>query len=153
MGLGDMFAKLGLKYGEVNSTQYVSMMKAYSEWIASSFMAFSQGAFLVYDGKNVIMTVCNTIPGYGETISPFETVFLRIWYTITIASRDFDAMKKLKQFSEKSSDEDFSALLFKLHDFGARGVSSQESAGYVGMAHTAVFRGSDTMIGLVTQHY
>ncbi|MCG8429290.1 MAG: nicotinate phosphoribosyltransferase, partial [Chromatiales bacterium] len=36
---------------------------------------------------------------------------------------------------------------FKLHDFGQRGVSSQESAGLGGMAHLVNFMGTDTITG------
>ncbi len=38
---------------------------------------------------------------------------------------------------------------FKLHDFGARGVSSGESAGLGGMAHLVNFMGTDTMEALL----
>ena len=38
-------------------------------------------------------------------------------------------------------------LPFKLHDFGARGVSSLESAMLGGMAHLVNFRGTDTLTG------
>jgi nicotinamide phosphoribosyltransferase len=38
---------------------------------------------------------------------------------------------------------------FKLHDFGARGVSSQESAALGGAAHLVNFMGTDTMAGIL----
>ena len=40
-------------------------------------------------------------------------------------------------------------LPFKLHDFGARGVSSKESAGLGGMAHLINFQGTDNIEGLM----
>jgi nicotinamide phosphoribosyltransferase len=40
-------------------------------------------------------------------------------------------------------------VLFKLHDFGARGVSSSESAALGGMAHLVNFRGTDTVLGVL----
>jgi nicotinamide phosphoribosyltransferase len=40
-------------------------------------------------------------------------------------------------------------LLFKLHDFGARGVSSAESAAIGGCAHLVNFRGTDTASGVL----
>jgi nicotinamide phosphoribosyltransferase len=40
-------------------------------------------------------------------------------------------------------------LPFKLHDFGARGVSSAESAALGGLAHLVNFQGSDTMEALL----
>ena len=38
---------------------------------------------------------------------------------------------------------------FKLHDFGARGSTSQESAGLAGMAHLVNFMGTDTIEGVL----
>ncbi|MGH6820392.1 MAG: nicotinate phosphoribosyltransferase, partial [Methylocella sp.] len=40
-------------------------------------------------------------------------------------------------------------LFFKLHDFGARGVSSEETAAIGGLAHMVNFRGSDTLSAIV----
>ncbi len=49
----------------------------------------------------------------------------------------------------------FGEIDFKLHDFGARGTSSAESAGVGGMAHLVNFKGTDTGVGLQTaiEHY
>ncbi len=44
-------------------------------------------------------------------------------------------------------------LPFKLHDFGARGVSSQESAMIGGAAHLVSFMGSDTLEGIWAANY
>jgi nicotinamide phosphoribosyltransferase len=49
----------------------------------------------------------------------------------------------------KTSDDPAGQLSFKLHDFGARGVSSGESAGLGGMAHLVNFMGTDTMEALL----
>src|SRR3990167_150498 len=48
-----------------------------------------------------------------------------------------------------SADNPAAEIDFKLHDFGARGVSSLESAGIGGMAHLVNFKGSDTVPGIV----
>ena len=40
-------------------------------------------------------------------------------------------------------------IAFKVHDFGARGVSSQETAAIGGAAHLVNFLGSDTMAALL----
>ena len=48
---------------------------------------------------------------------------------------------------DKSGDP--STIAFKLHDFGARGVSSEESAGIGGAAHLVNFMGTDTMSGIL----
>ena len=50
---------------------------------------------------------------------------------------------------EKSSDDVAGQLPFKLHDFGARGVSSGESAALGGLAHLVNFMGTDTLEAIV----
>ncbi|OYZ45040.1 MAG: nicotinate phosphoribosyltransferase [Novosphingobium sp. 16-62-11] len=49
----------------------------------------------------------------------------------------------------KTSDDVAGQLPFKLHDFGARGTSSGESAGLGGMAHLVNFMGTDTLEGIM----
>jgi nicotinamide phosphoribosyltransferase len=48
---------------------------------------------------------------------------------------------------EKTGDP--STIDFKLHDFGARGVSSMESAGIGGASHLVNFMGTDTISGIL----
>jgi len=50
---------------------------------------------------------------------------------------------------QKTSDDPEAEIAFKLHDFGARGVSSLESAAIGGMAHLVNFMGTDTVSGIV----
>ncbi len=49
----------------------------------------------------------------------------------------------------KTADAPDAELPFKLHDFGARGVSSHASAALGGMAHLVNFQGSDTLAAVV----
>ncbi len=79
-----------------------------------------------------------------------ETALLRaIWYPSTVATLSWMCKKIILDGLEQSSDEPHEQLPFKLHDFGARGVSAAESAALGGMAHLVNFMGSDTMEGLV----
>jgi nicotinamide phosphoribosyltransferase len=50
----------------------------------------------------------------------------------------------------KTADNPETEIAFKLHDFGARGVSSGESAELGGMAHLVNFMGTDTVEGLIS---
>lgn len=83
-----------------------------------------------------------------------ETAMLRaIWYPTTVATQSREIKKVIKKYLEETGD--VSGLPFKLHDFGARGVSSSESAKLGGMAHLINFMGTDTfeaVIG-VKQYY
>jgi len=55
--------------------------------------------------------------------------------------------RKQRELQAKADEEAMAGLPFKLHDFGARGVSSFESAGLGGAAHLVNFMGSDTITG------
>lgn len=78
-----------------------------------------------------------------------ETAILRaIWYPSTVATISREAKKMISEAIKKTSDHP-EQLPFKLHDFGARGVSSKESAGIGGVAHLMNFWGTDTVEGLV----
>jgi nicotinamide phosphoribosyltransferase len=78
-----------------------------------------------------------------------ETAILRaVWYPTTVATLSREVKKIIKKYLDKSSDETAANLPFKLHDFGARGVSSSESAQLGGMAHLVNFMGTDTVEAL-----
>jgi nicotinamide phosphoribosyltransferase len=57
--------------------------------------------------------------------------------------------KRIYEFLERTADDPNTEINFKLHDFGARGVSSCESSGIGGLAHLVNFQGSDTVQALV----
>lgn len=105
--------------------------------------------------SNVLMTIENTDPKCYWLTSWMETSLLRVWYPITVATQSFNIKKIIKGFLNETSDDPNSEILFKLHDFGSRGVSSQESASIGGAAHLVNFLGSDTVAGvyLANKHY
>ncbi|MEM7703636.1 MAG: nicotinate phosphoribosyltransferase [Pseudomonadota bacterium] len=79
-----------------------------------------------------------------------ETALLRaIWYPTTVATLSRKCRLIIAKGLEQSSDDPAGQLPFKLHDFGARGVSSGESAALGGMAHLVNFAGTDTLEGIV----
>lgn len=79
-----------------------------------------------------------------------ETALLRAtWYPTTVATLSWKCKAIIRAGLEKSSDDVAGQLPFKLHDFGARGVSSGESAALGGMAHLVNFMGSDTLEGIM----
>ncbi|MEN3746428.1 nicotinate phosphoribosyltransferase [Sphingomonas sp. HF-S3] len=78
-----------------------------------------------------------------------ETTLLRaIWYPSTVATLSGKAKRIIHAGLVRSSDDPMGQLPFKLHDFGARGVSSAESAALGGLAHLVNFKGTDTMEAL-----
>lgn len=88
----------------------------------------------------------NTDPRLPWLTSYLETALLRaVWYPTTVATISRQAKKVILKYLRKTADAPEAEVLFKLHDFGARGVSSQESAEIGGLAHLVNFRGSDTL--------
>lgn len=98
--------------------------------------------------KNVLATIENTDPRCWWLTSFLETAILRaIWYPTTVATNSYESKKLILSALEKTGDP--TLINFKLHDFGARGVSSMESAGLGSAAHLINFLGTDTITGLL----
>jgi nicotinamide phosphoribosyltransferase len=98
--------------------------------------------------SNVLATVENTDPKCFWLTTYLETTLLRaVWYGTTVATQSYTIKQVIAEYLEKTGDP--SAIDFKLHDFGARGVSSMESAGIGGAAHLVNFMGSDTITGVL----
>lgn len=101
----------------------------------------------------VIVTIECTDPVVFWVCSYLETALQRaVWYPTTIASMDYDIKHDIKHFYSISG-ADMGLLPFALHDFGARGVSSAESAEIGGAAHLVNFMGSDNIEGIRAANY
>ena len=96
-----------------------------------------------------LVTIESTDPDAYWVPSYLETMLLRLWYPVTVATISWHAKQTIRQFLERTSDDPVGQLPFKLHDFGARGVSSAESAALGGSAHLVNFMGTDTVSGLL----
>lgn len=97
---------------------------------------------------NVLVTIENTDTNVPWITTWIETALLRaVWYPSSVATLSREIKKVIKQYLEKSGD--VSGLEFKLHDFGARGASSLETASLGGMAHLVNFMGTDTYVGVL----
>jgi len=98
--------------------------------------------------KNVLATIENTDPKCYWLTTWLETALLRaIWYPTTVATQSKMVKNIITEYLEKSGDP--TTIDFKLHDFGARGVSSLESAGIGSAAHLVNFMGTDTISGVL----
>ncbi len=98
--------------------------------------------------KNVLATIENTDPECFWLTTWLETALLRaVWYPTTVATQSYTIRKVILDALERTGDP--SLIDFKLHDFGARGVSSLESAAIGGAAHLVNFMGSDTISGVL----
>ncbi len=103
----------------------------------------------VVNTHNVLMTVENLDDEFPWLTNYLESILMKVWYPTTVATLSREIKKVITQFhTETGSDP--SGIPFKLHDFGDRGVSSEETAGIGGAAHLLNFIGSDTIPGIST---
>lgn len=88
------------------------------------------------------------LPGFIET-----ALQRSIWYPSTVATISYNIKQELNKAYHMSVDsEQYDTIYTRLHDFGARGVSTGESAGIGGLAHLLNFIGTDTMEAVYLGH-
>jgi nicotinamide phosphoribosyltransferase len=97
---------------------------------------------------NILVSIESTDPKAFWVVSWIETMLLRVWYPINVATRSHKIRQIILEALRISADDPENEINFKLHDFGSRGVSSQESAMIGGAAHLVNFMGSDTVVGV-----
>lgn len=130
-----------------NEAGWQRLLEKYQGYLPLRIQAVPEGTVL--PTSHVLCQVVNTDPEFFWLTSYIETTLLRaIWYPTTVASLSYYCKKIIKAGLEKSADN-LDSLPFKLHDFGARGVSSLESAALGGLAHLVNFSGTDTLSALV----
>ena len=98
--------------------------------------------------KNVLLTIENIDPKCFWLTSFLETLIMKIWYPITVATQSRVMKETIAKYLTETADN-LDGLNFKLHDFGYRGVSSEESAAIGGAAHLVNFLGTDTVAALL----
>ncbi|RAS21390.1 nicotinate phosphoribosyltransferase [Paraburkholderia bryophila] len=138
---GEPFNEAGWRY----------IVEQFGGYLPVRIRAVPEGS--VVPTHNVLVTVECDDPQVFWLASYLETMLLRVWYPVTVATQSWHLRQTIRAALEQSSD-DLTQLPFKLHDFGARGVSSAESAAIGGAAHLVSFMGSDTVLGVVAaNHY
>lgn len=99
--------------------------------------------------KNCCITVENTDPKCWWLPNFLETVLVQVWYPMTVATNSREQKRVILENLIETGDPSEANVMFKLHDFGFRGVSSIETAGIGASAHLTQFAGTDTVAGLV----
>jgi len=100
----------------------------------------------------VLFTLENTDEKCYWLSNYLETLLVQVWYPTTVCSQSRAQKIIIKKYLKDTGSQDVidkGLHLFKLHDFGFRGVSSVESAAIGGAAHLVNFMGTDTMAALV----
>ena len=143
----DYAAKIWGAHGEpFNKAGWQYILDVHNGRLPLRIRAAKEG--LIIPTRNVLCTIENTDPKCYWLTTWVETAALRaIWYPSTVGTISWNIKQVILKYLEKSGDP--SSIAFKLHDFGARGVTSEESARIGGAAHLVNFMGTDTMSGIL----
>lgn len=96
---------------------------------------------------NVLMTITNTHPGFYWLVNYVETLLSKVWYPCSVATISNRYRKLFELFADETCDNR-DHIPFQLHDFGYRGVSSEETGAIGGASHLMNFLGTDTTAGV-----
>lgn len=142
-------AKVWALHGEpFNREGWEYILNVHGGRLPIRIRAVEEGA--VIPTKNALVVVENTDPNCYWLTSYIETLLLRVWYPITVASQSLAIREVIYKYMIETGS-DLAGFNFMLHDFGSRGVSSLESAGIGDLAHLAVgWMGTDTITGALT---
>jgi nicotinamide phosphoribosyltransferase len=149
-------AELTLKHHGLpfNRAGWDHILNRHSGYLPLEIQALPEG--MVVPRGTPMVQVTNTDTALPWLTSFIETPLLRsIWYPTSVATLSFLTKTIIYDALVRSSDDPEGQLPFKLHDFGARGVSSAESAELGGLAHLVNFQGTDTLeaLGAAEQLY
>lgn len=96
--------------------------------------------------KNMLYKISSTDERCAWLVNWVETLLMKTWYPITVATNSLAGMEIVKIHAEKSGT--LGGDNFKLHDFGYRGVASEEQAWLGCASHLLSFNGTDTVAGI-----
>ena len=135
-----------------NRDNWLGVLNDHGGYLPVEIEAVPEGTVL--PARNVLVQVINTDPKYYWATSFFETALLRaVWYPTTIGTVSWLSKMAIKEAFARTSDNP-ELIRNVLHDYGARGVSSQQSAALGGLAHLVNFDQSDTVPGiLAAKHF
>lgn len=97
----------------------------------------------------ILMSIESTDPKCFWVVNWLETLLVKVWYPITVATQSHYLRAMIYESLVKTADDPDGEIDFKLHSFGYRGVSSEESAGIGAMAELISFKGTDTIRGII----
>ncbi len=123
------------------------ILQAHAGFLPLCIEAVPEGTVLPL--HHAVTQVVNTDPACYWLTSYIETALLRaVWYPSTVASLSYACWRMIRSALQKSADN-LEGLPFKLHDFGARGASSEQSAALGGLGHLVNFLGTDNVSAII----
>lgn len=130
-----------------NRAGWQFILDTYEGFLPIEIQALPEGT--VVPTRNALVQVMNTDPACAWLTSYVETALLRaVWYPTTVATVSYSCKQIIRRYLAETADS-LDGLPFKLHDFGARGASSEESAAIGGLGHLVNFMGTDTMSAIL----
>ncbi len=130
-----------------NRAGWEYILKKHGGYLPLAIEAVPEGTLVPL--HNVLLQIVNTDPKCFWLTTYIETALLRsVWYPTTVATLSWQCKALIRRYLEETAST-LAGLPFQLHDFGARGVSSQESAEIGGAAHLVNFQGTDTLAGIL----
>lgn len=145
----DEAEEIFLAHGEpFNREGWEHILNAHGGFLPLDIQALPEG--MIFQTGIPQVQVMNTDPNVPWLTSYIETALLRaVWYPSSVATISREMKKLIYAHLKLTADDPAGQIPFKLHDFGARGVSSLESAGIGGVAHLVNFLGTDNVTGLM----
>jgi len=92
--------------------------------------------------RNVLMTIESTDPKVPWIAGWMETILMRLWYPINVATKSYFVKQMLMDFGSPEWAQ------FAYHNFGSRGSSTTEASMIGGFAHLTQFMGTDNFDSL-----
>lgn len=135
------------RHGEpFNWAGWERIVKAHGGHIPMRIRAVREGVTI--PNQNILLSCESTDPQLPWVSDFFEPILERAWYPSTVATQGRYIKREILKRLRETSDLVEEIINSRLHDFGARGVSSGESAAIGDAAHLVNFTGTDTMEGL-----
>lgn len=136
-----------------NRQAWLDIVNDYDGYLPLEIEAAPEGT--VVPTRNVLLQVVNTDPRFPWLPSYIECALQRaLWYPSTVGTTSWICKQAVRGALERTSDHPELLRLY-LHDFGARGANTFESAALGGMAHMVNFDRSDTVPAFIaaSQYY
>ena len=138
--------------GMFNRAMWQHILRAHDGRLPVRIKAVPEGTLVPIN--NVMMTIENTDDKCSSLTNAIESLLTHVWYPSTVVTLSHATKGVIRTVLEQSSDN-MKGLDFMLHDFGYRGVSSNESAEFGGAAQLINFLGTDNVpaIMFLAEHY
>jgi len=140
----DLFTAHGMPF---NRSDWDHILTAHGGRLPIEIQAVPEGMDIPIG--NVLVQIVNTDPQVPWLTSYVETLLMQIWYPTTVATLSAATHDTILAALDVSCDDPKAQIAFRLHDFGARGSTSMQSAAIGGLAHLVNFLGTDTIPALL----